>query len=683
MPGKQVGLSEECWPDRLIGDLPNFYVYAANNPSEGALAKRRTAATLLSHLTPPVGRAGLYKGLLELKGTLDRYRGLDPAEEEDRGAELLESIRAQAEAVDLVPEDAGPWEDPEAAVQELRRDLLELEYALVPHGLHVMGEAPAEEERAELLLASAECGRPDAEVPAMTEVFADGGDPGDDADGAGSWAGGPEPTEEQRARMEAATAALAREGRVDPALEALGVDGVDREAGRRLLESLAGLDARLRENRELEAVLDALEGGFVSPAPGGDVLRNPDVLPTGRNLYGFDPYRVPGPFAVRAGREQAERILARRREETGRLPESVAMVLWGTDNLKTDGEPVAQALALMGAEPRFDSYGRLAGARLVPLEELGRPRVDVVLTTSGIFRDLLPLQMKLLAEAAWLAASADEPPERNFVRKRSLAHADALGCDLETAALRVFSNADGAYGANVNHMVEGGTWEEEGELAETFLRRKGTAYDRRARAAPAGAVMRSALGGVECTYQNLESVELGVSDLDQYFDSLGGMTKAAEELRGERVSAYVGDTSRSRGRVRSLPEQIDLEARTRLLNPRWYESMLEHGHEGVREIESRVTNTVGWSATTGEVSGWVYDRVADTYVLDEEMRRRLAELNPAGAARMADRLLEASDRGYWSPDPETLDAVRDATHELEDRMEGITVDEPDPGEVAA
>jgi magnesium chelatase subunit H len=353
------------------------------------------------------------------------------------------------------------------------------------------------------------------------------------------------------------------------------------------------------------------------------------------------------------------------------------MVLWGTDNLKSEGGPIAQALALMGARPRFDSYGRLAGAELLALEQLGRPRVDVMITLSGIFRDLLPLQTKLLAEAAYLAAVADEPPELNFVRKHALAFQQAHGGDLETAALRVFGNADGAYGSNVNHLVDSSCWDDEDELAETYTRRKGFAYGRNGRPMQQAALLRSVLAGVHLAYQNLDSVELGVTTIDTYFDTLGGVSRAVKRAKGPNADVapvYISDQTRGDGTVRTLSEQVALETRTRMLNPKWYEGMLAHGYEGVRQIELHVTNTMGWSATTGQVAPWVYQQLTQTFVLDPEMRQRLAELNPTASARVASRLIEAHERRYWTPDAQVLEALRRAGEELEDRLEGISLE---------
>jgi magnesium chelatase subunit H len=583
MPGKQAGVSGACWPDRLIGNLPNIYLYAANNPSEATLAKRRSNAVTVTHLTPPLTVAGLYKGLAELRDTLSRWRATPPGAGERAEIEAL--IAEQAAAVDLGGH----------APETLWARLIETEQALITDGLHVVGRPMTDAQRAEYL----------ALMPPM------------------------EP--EARARAEAA---------------------------------LAG-------GAEIAGLLHALGGHFVAPVPGGDLIRSPGILPTGRNIHAFDPFRMPTAFAIRDGAKQAARLLATHPV----LPRSVALVLWGSDNIKSDGGPVAQALALMGARPRFDGFGRLAGADLIPLAELGRPRIDVVMTLSGIFRDLLPLQTKMLAEAAWKAATAEEPLAQNFVRAHALAYAEAMGVDMETASLRVFSNAEGAYGSNVNTLVDQSAFGDEDELADAYQARKSFAYGRTGKPVQNAALLRQTLKDVDLAYQNLESVELGVTTVDHYFDTLGGIARAVKRARGgAETPVYIGDQTRGEGKVRSLRDQIALETRSRSLNPKFYEAMLKHGHEGVRAIEAHVTNTMGWSATTAEVDPWVYQRLSETFVLDETMRRRMAALNPQASARMANRLIEASERNYWTPDAATLAALQGAADELEDRLEGIAAE---------
>jgi len=635
MPGKQTGMGGSCWPDRLIDDMPNVYLYASNNPSEGSIAKRRIGATLISYLTPPVTQAGLYKGLNELKASLERWRSLEPGNTER--ADLAVVIQAQAAELDLCPPeplwDLAVGSTLDQQVLRLGQELLELEYTLVPYGLHVAGRAPSAAQRVDMLLAMA-----DAHHGVQVE----------------------------RAAIEA----LVQGHTPERALVAAGLSRT--HASLEVLRALVEPQAQLAVDTEVPAMLRALDARYIRPVPGGDILRTPAVLPTGRNIHGFDPFRIPSAMAVRDGKAHAQLLLERHCADGNPLPESIAMVLWGSDNLKNEGAPIAQALALMGAMPRFDSYGRIAGASLIPLAELGRPRVDVVITLSGIFRDLMPLQIRLLAEAAFLAASADEPLEMNWIRKHSLAYQQEHGCTLEIASLRVYGNAEGAYGSNVNNLVESSRWGDEGELAETYKRRKGFAYGRTGRAVQQTALLQTALADVQLTYQNLDSVELGVTTVDNYFDTLGGITQAVKVAQGGKTPpVYIGDQTKGSAAVRSLREQVSIETRTRMLNPKWYEGMLEHGYEGVRQIEAHVTNTMGWSATTGQVQPWIYKQLSETFMLDPQMRERLAKLNPTASARVANRLLEASERNYWQPDEATLLALRNASEELEDRLEGV------------
>ena len=636
MPGKQSGMSGTCWPDRLIDDLPNLYLYASNNPSEGAIAKRRSGATLISYLTPPVTQAGLYKGLNELKASIERWRTLEQSNSER--VALAAVIQGQAVVLDLVPAEPA-WDvatmgaQLDTEVMRLSEELLELEYTLVPYGLHVAGRAPSAAQQVDMLLAMAEANHGMQVERAAVEALVEGHSP-------------------------------------ELALSAAGLPR--NHSSLEVLRALVEPQAHLAVDTEVSAILRALDARYIRPAPGGDILRTPAVLPTGRNIHGFDPFRIPSAMAVRDGKVQAQLLIDRHCADGNPLPESIAMVLWGSDNLKNEGAPIAQALALMGAMPRFDTYGRIAGASLISLEELGRPRIDVIMTLSGIFRDLMPLQIKLLAEAAFLAASADEPLEMNWIRKHALSYQQEHGCTLETASLRVYGNAEGAYGSNVNNLIESSRWQDESELAETYKRRKGFAYGRTGRAVQQTALMQTALADVELTYQNLDSLELGVTTVDNYFDTLGGITQAVKVAKGGKTPpVYIGDQTKGNAAVRSLKEQVSIETRTRMLNPKWYEGMLEHGYEGVRQIEAHVTNTMGWSATTGQVQPWVYKQLSETFMLDPAMRDRLAKLNPTASARVANRLIEASERNYWQPDAETLQALRQASEELEDRLEGV------------
>ena len=643
MPGKQSGMSGACWPDRLIHDLPNLYIYASNNPSEGAIAKRRAGATLISYLTPPVSQAGLYQGLVEFKEAVEHWRksapiGIDASWDTNQ-VELLDSLQEQAVSLEFsLAEPQWKTLDPNTVntiVLRLSEQILELEYALIPYGLHVLGAPVNFEQSIEMLLSYLSV--QEGELKNISKE---------------------------------AVAELVQSGNIE--LFAKKQNLSLSESLRNELNQVLAMYRELQSDSEMQGIFKALDGRYIRPAPGGDVLRNPQVLPTGRNVHGFDPFRIPSKFAMKDGQYQANKLLERYQADGNSLPESIAMVLWGTDNLKTEGGPIAQIFALMGALPRFDSFGRLAGAQLISLEELGRPRIDVMVSISGIFRDLMPLQIRILAEAAYLAASADEPLEQNFIRKHALAYQELNHCDLETASLRVFGNAESAYGANVNMMIDNGLWQDENELAETYTRRKSFAYGRTGTPVLQSELLNNILADVELTYQNLDSIELGVTTIDTYFDTLGGVSRAVRRAKGGKVApVYIGDQTKGDAVVRSLNEQVSLETRSRMLNPKWYEGMLKHGYEGVRQLESHLTNTVGWSATTGQVEPWVYQHLTQTFILDPEMRERLMSLNPASSAKVASRLLEASERNYWKPEPSVLETLRRVANDFEDRLEGV------------
>ena len=582
MPGKQNGVGLKCWPDRLMGNLPSVYLYAANNPSEATLAKRRINATTVTYLTPPLQVAGLYKGLTALKESLNQWRSTAPGT--DR-SDLEELIAAQAEAVDLSAD----------SIDTLWLTLLETEASLIPEGLHIVGRTGTAEN-------------------------------------------------------------------IQTTLDQMRFDTAEeRKVAQRYLS----------EDAELPALMRALNAQYIAPVAGGDVIRAPEILPTGRNIHAFDPFRMPTAQAMVSGARLADELL--RTHDC--MPRTVALVLWGSDNIKSNGGPIAQALSLMGCTARFDAHGRLCGANLTPLAELGRARVDVIMTLSGIFRDLLPLQTKLLADAAFQCAMADEPDEYNPIRAHALAFMQTNGCDMKTAALRVFSNAEGAYGSNVNQMVDNSTYDDESELADAYQARKSFAYGTDGQASQQSALLEDTLKQVDLAYQNLESVELGVTSVDHYFDTLGGIATAVKRAQGGRdLPVYIGDQTTGGARVRTLRDQVALETRARNLNPAFYEPLLKHGHEGVRILEANVTNTLGWSATTGKVDPWVYQRLSETFVLDETMRKRLAALNPQASMRMANRLIEASDRNYWKPDDATLAALQNAADAIEDQLEGIAAE---------
>jgi magnesium chelatase subunit H len=672
MPGKQVGVSANCWSARLIGELPNFYYYCVNNPSEGTIARRRSAATLISYMVPPMQQAGLYKGLRRLKDTLDQYH-------RRHDAEMLADIRQQAGALNIIVAADGDA----AYVAGLGHELIQIESRMIPLGLHVLGKAPEEAELVDMLALVSlfnpvPMGEGKDKLPPLPTLIAKG--LGWDYQAIQDSLRTDSTAQERRDRIDA----IIRETMTrfiraprQPKLDTTALDAyLHTEAAlpagtlTHFWTWLDNLLYRIQHDEEIAGLLHALNGGYIKPSPGNDVVRNEQIVPTGRNIHALDPYHIPTPAAINAADKLVRNLLDRLTAESGRLPESVAMVLWGTDNIKSDGEGIAQCLTLIGARPIEDELGSISRVELIPLSELQRPRIDPVMTISGIFRDLFHHQADLLDQAVRLAAHADEPVEMNFIRKHALAHAAEMGIPLDDAAARVYCNASGSYGANVNHMVDGGTWDTDDELSDVFLSRKSFAF-RKGQWQPARDVMERALSTVDAAFQNIDSFEMGISDVDHYYEYLGGVSKSVEKLKGARPSVMVADAFSANDRLASLEQMVRLETRAKLLNPKWYESMMAHGYEGVREIEARLSNTYGWSATNNAVENWVYDDAAEVFLLDETMRQRMAAANPHATAAFARRLLEANARGFWDASDETLAQLREIYGNLEDQIEGV------------
>ncbi|MBD1885896.1 magnesium chelatase subunit H [Microcoleus vaginatus] len=708
MPGKQMGMSGDCYPDSLIGKIPNLYYYAANNPSEATIAKRRSYAETISYLTPPAENAGLYKGLQELSELIASYQTL---KETGRGVPIVDAIVEKCRLVNLDKDIALPpeqergvaagmtAEERDNLVGLVYRKLMEIESRLLPCGLHVIGKPPTAEEAIATLVNIANLDREEDGLISLPRIIANslGRDIGEVYTNSDKGIlSDVELLQNITLACRDAVGALVKEqtdaegrvslvsklnffnmGKKTPWLEALHAAGykkIDPEPIKPLFEYLEFCLQQVCADNELGALLRALEGEYVLPGPGGDPIRNPDVLPTGKNMHALDPQSIPTTGAVKSAKLVVDRLLERQRVDNGgNYPETIAVVLWGTDNIKTYGESLAQVMWMVGVKPVPDALGRVNKLELLSLEELGRPRIDVVINCSGVFRDLFINQMNLLDKAVKMAAEADEPLEMNFVRKHALKQAEEMGINLRQAATRVFSNASGSYSSNVNLAVENSTWESEAELQEMYLTRKSFAFssDNPGTMEQDRKIFESSLKTAEVTFQNLDSAEISLTDVSHYFDS--DPTKLIGSLRadGKKPTSFVADTTTANAQVRTLSETVRLDSRTKLLNPKWYEGMLSHGYEGVREISKRLVNTTGWSATAGAVDNWVYEDVNTTFIQDEEMQKRLLNLNPHSFRKIVSTLLEVNGRGYWETSENNLDRLRELYQEVEDRIEGV------------
>ncbi|MDZ8094890.1 MAG: magnesium chelatase subunit H [Nostoc sp. DedQUE05] len=704
MPGKQMGMSGDCYPDNLIGSIPNLYYYAANNPSEATIAKRRSYAETISYLTPPAENAGLYKGLKELSELIASYQTL---KDSGRGVPIVNSIMDKCRIVNLdkdidLPEtDARDMsaEERDNIVGNVYRKLMEIESRLLPCGLHVIGKPPSAEEAIATLVNIASLDRQEEGLQGLPGIIANSIGRNIDDIYQNNDRGILEDVQllqDITLATRAAVTALVQEqidaegrvslvsrlnffnmGKKEPWVEALhkaGYPKVDGAALKPLFEYLEFCLQQVCADNELGALLKGLEGEYVLPGPGGDPIRNPDVLPTGKNIHALDPQSIPTTAAVQSAKIVVDRLLARNKAENeGKWPETIACVLWGTDNIKTYGESLAQIMWMVGVRPVPDALGRVNKLELIPLEELGRPRIDVVINCSGVFRDLFINQMNLLDQGVKMAAEADEPLEMNFVRKHALQQAQDMGINLRQAATRVFSNASGSYSSNINLAVENSTWDSEAELQEMYLKRKSFSFnsDNPGIMDESRQIFESTLKTADATFQNLDSSEISLTDVSHYFDS--DPTKLVANLRGDgkKPASYIADTTTANAQVRTLTETVRLDARTKLLNPKWYEGMLNHGYEGVRELSKRLVNTMGWSATAGAVDNWIYEDTNETFIKDEEMQKRLLNLNPHSFRKVVSTLLEVNGRGYWETSEENLDRLRELYQEVEDRIEGI------------
>merc|ERR1712127_1066224 len=657
------------------------------------------------------------KGLKELKELIESYRGL--RENEGRGPAIVNSIVSTSytcnldkdvDLPDLETYDAAKdtAENRDAIVGQIYAQIMQIESRLLPCGLHTVGVPPTAEEAIATLVNIAQLDRPEDKIEGLPRVIA--ASIGRDINEIyrGNNQGVLEDVDLNTQITEASRAAVSAlvnqstdaNGRVKevksvfddfganlgqmfgqkkPYTQAIidaGFPKVEEERLKGVMEYLEFCLKQVVANNELGGIMELLNGNFLMPAPGGDPIRNPDVLPTGRNMHALDPSAIPTQAAVEVAESVTNKLLEKLKEQNdGQFPESIAFTLWGTDNIKTYGESLAQVLSLVGVRPVADSLGRVNKVELIPLEDLGRPRIDVVVSCSGVFRDLFINQMNLLDRAVKMAAEADEPLDQNFVRAHALDQAEELGVTLRDAATRVFSNAAGSYSANVGLAIENGGWEGEQQLQEQFISRKGFAFnaDRPGMMEQAGDVFKSSLAKVDCTFQNLDSSEISLTDVSHYFDS--DPTKVVAGLRndGKKPMSMIADTTTANAQVRSLGETVRLAARTKLLNPKFYEGMLASGYEGTREITKRLKNTMGWSATSGDVDNFIYEDANDVFIKDEEMQKRLLETNPNAFRDMITTFLEANGRGYWDTSEENLERLQDLYQEVEDRIEGVTM----------
>ncbi len=632
LPGSPLGNTGYSWSDILLGDMPNLYIYAANNPSESILAKRRGYGVLISHNVPPYGRAGLYKELVALRDLIAEYR-----EDPTKNAALREGIiqkivdtgldadrpleYARKLGIEFTPENARMF-SPDILnpyFVEIYEYLQVIEQRLFSSGLHVLGESPDVGALKSYLDAYFETDFPEWVVEEIIQ--------------------GNSPEGSIREQL--------------PIEDAIQISQLLAQTG-----------------DEVNNIVRGLNGEYIPPAPGGDLLRDgPGVLPTGRNIHALDPYRMPSPAAYERGREIARKIIDQNLEENGTYPETVAVLLWGLDAIKTKGESLGIVLELVGAQPLKEGTGRIVRYELKPLDEVGHPRIDILGNLSGIFRDSFVNIIELLDDLFQRAADADEPENRNFIRKHAL---ELKRQGIDNASARLFSNPSGDFGSLVNERVTDSSWESSDELADTWKSRNAYSYGRRDKGQARPEVLDSLLKTSDRVVQEIDSVEYGLTDIQEYYANTGGLKRAAEKQSGKKVNASFVESFSKDNTPRKLEDVLRMEYRTKLLNPKWAKSMANQGSGGAYEISQRMTALIGWGGTVNFQDSWVYDQASQTYALDPEMAKTLREANPEAFRNIVGRMLEAHGRGFWQPEEEKLEKLRRLYDLTEDEIEGVT-----------
>nr|WTB03727.1 cobaltochelatase subunit CobN [Streptomyces antimycoticus] len=673
LPGKNAGLSAACGPDAALGDLPLIYPFLVNDPGEGTQAKRRVHATLVDHLVPPMARADSYGDIARLEQLLDEYAAIsamDPAKLPAIRAQIWTLIQAARLDHDLGLEDRPDDDGFDDFLLHVDGWLCEVKDAQIRDGLHVLGTAPAGPARVNLVLAilrARQIWGGTSALPGLREAL------GLD-ESAATRTGADEAEERARGLVQAMEDAEWAPEAVEKAVVTLpeeqrpAVSAILAFAAREVAPRLAAT------TDEIDHAVHALAGGFVPAGPSGSPLRGlVNVLPTGRNFYSVDPKAVPSRLAWETGQALADSLLERyRADNDGQWPKSVGLSLWGTSAMRTSGDDVAEALALLGVRPVWDDASRrVTGLEPVPLDQLGRPRVDVTLRISGFFRDAFPHVVGLLDDAVRLAASLEESDEDNYIRAHTRADLAAHG-DERRATTRIFGSRPGTYGAGLLQLIDSRDWRTDADLAEVYTVWGGYAYGRGLEGRPARAEMESAYRRIAVAAKNTDTREHDIADSDDYFQYHGGMVATVRALKGTAPAAYIGDSTRPETvRTRTLHEETSRVFRARVVNPRWIEAMRRHGYKGAFELAATVDYLFGYDATTGVVADWMYDKLAQTYLLDPENRAFLEQANPWALHGMAERLLEAESRGLWDePDPEVLERVRELYLETEGGLEG-------------
>jgi len=728
LPGKSVGLSNKCLPDICINTIPHLYIYNADNPPEGVIAKRRSYATLVDHMQTVMVNSDIYDGLEELDEHLEQYqqnKHINKSKTHALKHLILDSIKE----LNLEKELNISLEDKEHSLSDDEFDhiikkthevLTLIKTTQIPDGMHIFGEIPKAQDKINFIYAILKTGFNDISIKkAVAEIL------GVNIKKLNS---NPERIDSilglrntklldiiDKIALNIIEAVINKRltlANKDQILEIfnahidLPTDIVPKGLSQLtyLIEKIRDLDRRINESKEIDSLLSGFDGSFIPSGPSGLITRGrDDVLPTGRNFYTLDPQKVPTKAAYKVGVSLAQALIDKyRKENNGRYPENIALFWMASDIMWTDGECMAQIMSLIGVRPIWLSNGRVKGFEVIPLSELKRPRIDVTIRLSGIIRDNFLNCVELIDDAIKKVSMLEEDKELNFVKKHTLDRIKELSSQEEDkediwkrATMRIFSSKPGTYMAGVNLAVYASSWKTQKDLSDIFVYWNGYGYGNGYFGEKAHQELTQSLKTVDLTFNKVVTDEYDLFGCCCYFGTHGGLTTAAREISGKEVPAYYGDTRELENiDVRSLSDEIRRVSRTKLLNPKWIKGMKRHGYKGASEISKRVGRVFGWQATTNAVDDWIFDEIAKTFVLDKENRKFFEEQNPYALEEISRRLLEAHSRGMWKPNKDILNKLQEHYLEVEGWLEekigdshsefqGGSVDIFTPEEVAA
>jgi len=668
LPGKGTGLSSKCMPDVCIDTMPNLYIYNADNPPEGVIAKRRTSAVLIDHMQTVMAHGELYGDLERTDRLLDeynRYRELEPGKAHTISHMIQDSIRN----LNLLDDNEITHDNFDEKLQEIHEKLTVLKNTSIPKGMHVFGRIPEGEKLADFIYGIARYSdEPGTQRGLITEIVKRNNNSSIEII---------EEKADSIARMCCRDYVLNSRKIADSLSELFALNSNDRSMAEEVQKKVQAIKTGVELSDETGSLLNGLNGGYIEPGPSGLITRGrPDILPTGRNFYALDPHRIPSPAAWETGKILAEKTIDKYLADEAHFPQNIAFYWQCSDIMWADGEGLAQMMYLLGTRPVWGKNGRVAGFDIIPVGELERPRIDITVRVSGITRDNFPSSINLLDEAVQAVAALDEPPELNYIRKHYLSSesmSDETLSDMDKfrkGTYRIFASMPGTYQAGTQLAVYASAWKTEQDLSDIFLYWNGYAYGRGSFGVEAGESFRNSLKSVDASFNKTVTDEYDLTGCCCYFGSHGGLINAAKVVSGNDVQNYYGDT-REPGKisVRTLSEEIRRVARAKILNPVWIEGMKEHGYKGAGEISKRVGRIYGWQATTREVDDAVFDDITRTFVMNGENRKFFEENNPWALEEMGRRLLEANERGLWNADPEVLENLKEQYLSIEGWIE--------------